>query len=542
MSRTVQFDSFPNTPYRIQVGDSVRIVFKESLLDDDALRIRLLEDTDHVPIQGLSLTEYAEKLLSKMSEIGYPFIRIQLTSIEILDSHNEIPIAFESIQTIKEKKYSIHEERYLFEFKLEPLAETSSQKIRFEGNSRLTQAHLVSFLKPVFCTSSKSCVDELLDKEGILKVIQRLGKVQGLESSTFSAWSVEHAEDGIDVKFSEELRNGHLPKASTIIRVQEKKVSQLDGVLGLTNQEGATSVMGNIQLSVPILTGNGIGLRASFSRFKPLSTRSSIHLSKQMLSSLPFDLALDYSMYQEDSLYLESSIGSSLIWNGSSTWSADTRIRYQQVRSGASLMRNEEIDRKDFFAGYGVHFIPFGVLEFSTHPNPITGFSSTLFLEHSMNSNRQIKIAAEVRSAFEIIQDQWVLFLSGKFESVHEDEIPYSSLIQVGGPRDFPGLNPAQFRVKRRIQSNSQLRWNTGPDLWFHVFSSNAVLSVPERFSSTAPSNPEFSTITLYRSKIIHSLGAGMGIKTRSGLLVFSAAWSSADRFDQGKIVLTWNP
>lgn len=482
--------------------------------------------------EGLPVTDFMTILISELKTAGYPFVRIRLSALERIlestsgDGQDPNPVRLE----VGDKLLAnvLENGRFLYEFSVEPLAITSTDHIKFEGNTRYSDTFLKRFIRPALCEKLSSCEHRLTREEDVEKVLQRLHRLEGLDSAELSGWSFADTSSSY-------------PTVASVFQLTEKTTTRLDGVLGISSVQGSTSLMGNVHLSVPAISGNGLSVEASFSRLKPLQTRSHVEFRKQMVSTIPVDVSLNYSFYQEDSLYLESIMSSALNWNASLQWSGGTRLTLRNVRYGDGSDRDHRNDKTHVYMGYTVNFHPNGINP-QSFILPINGFSSSIIFEHALVSERQVRADLFLRYAHTWAPEKWFIFLQGRAQIVHQKDLAYSELIQVGGPGDLPGLNPSQFRARRRLQTDAQLRWLANSDLWFHIFSTSALLSIYDR--NTGLNNEEIASNLprTFSEKWILSTGVGLTLKTRSGWLTIESAWSSADRFRQGRIILKWTP
>lgn len=514
-------DSLILSPLLINSDDSVSILvnISDSLLGNRIQR-QLLQEIDLLTDEQ-TVNSLVDFLFQHLKKKGYPSTEIRLLRVKEYDQSNE--------------------ERLIFEFFVDPLVLTQRKNIRFEGNARISSTYLKKFISPVLCHEVNPCDDQPLDQETIDRILSRLDQMNGLESSVFSGWSLPVSQDSELLDEENSAGKSTKPSIETRFKVSENKLSRIDGVIGITNQEGKALMMGNLHLVLPVLTGYGGSAEAVFERHKPYQTRSKLMLSKQMLSVLPVDAGIGYTFYQEDSLYLESHIQTDVKWISSDQWTGGLNMNYMTIRTGRTVLTDDQINKSRLSAGYSIAFHPSRNHNLQKADTPETGFTSSVRVEHSFSSDKFLTADLMLSYMHELYPHRWYALIKGRGQFVYEKELTYPQLIHIGGVEDLPGLNPAQFRARNRIQGDSEIRWMSNSDLWFSLFSTTAHLSIPDWQRVRESDRPIYSDI-MFKVKWIHSIGTGMALRTRSGWIHISTAWTSADRFNQARVLIKWVP
>ena len=537
--------------------DSIRLVYSVTP-DSSSLQIKPHEVFKEQRNKGMiTVEDFVEYLLSELHDSGYPHAEIRLLSVKTLgEVETESNLKSQSgnrgwglIEVVDSEKAK------RFDFLITPLSVSSKKAIQFSGQYRLSDPYLWNYLRPILCNrqgSRQDCSEEPLNEESIQQIVRRLNLLPSVSSVSFEKWSIAEMKD-LDPETISEVEaindSEDLPIAIAEFRIQETNQNRFNGLLGLANEQGSSTLIGQLSLDLPALTDNGLGLLASLSRYQENQSEASVQITKQMLSIYPVNVNLKAEYFQQDSLFLESDLRAQFTWNAWSRWSVGARVRFRNVRSGISSDRFVVKERSLVFTGYQLQYQPHGVLDFRDFYEPLSGYSLTVSLDHTLGREKQIMVDGIVRSALPILDRTWVIHADARTQFVHEKELSTSELIPIGGAKDFPGLNPAQIRIKSRVQSDLQVRWYATQNFMFHLFSSNGWISVLDRvrseddFSST---NSQKSTAFSYRridkQMGIHTAGVGFAVETRSGWLDLSTSWSNIDQFSQAQIQVRFTP
>lgn len=505
----------------------------------------------------ITVEDYVEHLLLHLNGSGYPHAEIRLLSVKTLrEGDAESNLMSPSGNSSNAQKNVFDSEKTKFyEFLVTPLSVSSNKAIQFSGQNRLSDTYLWNYLRPILCNrqgSRQECSEEPLDEESIKQIERRLNMLPSISSASFEKWSIAEMKNHDSEKLLENealIDSEDLPKSIAEFSIHQTNLSRFNGLLGLVNDQGSSKLIGEFSLNLPALTDNGLGLAASISRYQENQSEASVQITKQMLSVYPVNVNFKADYFQQDSLFLESDLRAQFTWNTLSRWSAGAQVRFRNVRSGISSDLLDVNERSLVFAGYHLQYQPDGVLDFRDYYEPLSGFSLTLSLDHTLGREKQILLDGIFRSAIPILDRNWVIHADARTQFVHEKDLSTSELIPIGGVKDFPGLNPAQIRIKSRVQSDFQLRWYATQNFMFHLFSSNGWVTVLDRVPSEvvfSSSNPQKSTLVSYQMRDkqigIHTAGVGFAVETRSGWLDLSTSWSSIDQFSQAQILVRFTP
>lgn len=342
-------------------------------------------------------------------------------------------------------------------------------------------------LEKFFCQGNKYTRDKTLIK------------LSGLEgSSTITPETLNNARESILRKsYITACQIEPVDPSSVLIRVEEGKMTYLEGVAGFTQQKGKTELTGTLNLRFLNLWGTD---RAIAVRWQKAIRNSVLEFTYHESGPASFPLAGDLALYRnvQDSIWIKSSV------------SAEVYSYHASQRYGLSLA-SEGIS-----PGYGR---PIQISKSNSRSigafwrldsrdqmlNPSRGVQTGIVyrIRHS-SSGRRWSNALEVdHTQFLGLARRWTAAAGIHLRSLAEEDSTDFLQYRMGGFKSLRGYREEEFSSWRLAWANLELRYLIGPQSRIYLFYDHGLLA---RGKDLVKAN-------------IFAPGIGIKVNTRLGLL-----------------------
>jgi outer membrane protein assembly factor BamA len=227
----------------------------EGMLSETGFREKVYRNK---PINLNNLRKIQDRLLSYSENNGYPFAEIRLDSVRV--NTNGINAAM----------------------MLKKGAFVTIDSIILKGTARISEAYLYNYLgvKPRMP----------YNEESISRISTRLKELPMVSETR-----------RFNISFHEE-------KASVYLYLEDKKASQLDGVIGVlpaSDGSGKVNITGDVHFRLHSAFGYGELFDLNWKQPQPKTQDLKVKFTYPFLFTTPFGIDLNFSIYKKDSTYLE---------------------------------------------------------------------------------------------------------------------------------------------------------------------------------------------------------------------------------------------
>ncbi len=321
-------------------------------------------------------------------------------------------------------------------------------------------------------------------------------------------------------------------KSVILFAVQERQLSQLDGVLGYSpDAAGNARIVGDIEASLWNVAGEGNSLDVRYQRLRPETSRLKLGISQHWIGEIPVGFEAGFGIYQNDSTYQTRKLAlDAFYWlgpgfrltGGISSLVSSSAVTDQRL--------NREPDGKKQSASLG-----FSYSQLDRYELPRSGYRLSISLglsnkdldEDSLLSYRQ----QEIRGTASIYIP--VSALSAVAIGIHgyynlSERYTESDLVRFGGVNSLRGYAEEQFLASELLWGDMEYRYFIRPDSYLFGFGALARYYRPPLVNE---SDDSFS-----QAGLLYSAGLGISYRTRAGRLKFTYALSPRESLGNGKV------
>lgn len=289
-----------------------------------------------------------------------------------------------------------------------------------------------------------------------------------------------------------------LDESSLLIKVEEGRMTFLEGVAGISKQENKTRITGLLHLQFLNLWGSDRAINLNWKQLPNSSSNLNLSYHDSGLERYPFAADLAFSRAQQDSIWIRSKLGLDLYYY---------RLAHQL---------GIELSTETVIPGYGRPT----VIE-SSNSRSVGGFWAYRQSDHRTNPSRGLELGARYRvyprgsfkkldNALELDGEtyiptgkRWVAALGAHYRSLRHSDPEDYMLYTMGGYQSLRGYREDEFRSQNLGWTNLELRYRLSRDSRVFIFFDQGILSSVNKKLKTD----------------IFALGTGLKLGTRLGIL-----------------------
>lgn len=479
--------------FRIAEGTAFRIgrieIAGASVIPPDAILGKFETRQGGILVQSV-LEADIDGLLSRYDRSGYPFAKVEVTSIR--------PVLRDSVDQL-EIGISVDEGQ-----------QVTINEIRIEGNTETKT--------DVIIRETGIRLHEVYDADRVSKIRNRLSRMNIFAGVSEPELYVGPGGGGL------------------LIRVQEQNTNSFDGIVGYapSRSEGESGLItGMVDISMRNLFGTARKVSVRWLRDERDAQEISFRYLEPWLLNLPVNVSGGISQRQQDTTYVRRTLDvqADLLLTGS--LSLGGVLTHETVIPSGIQGPLAVSASRTITSGLLIHY--------DTRDNPVsptggvdyqTGYQigkkriSAPSIPFSGPTNGTVqKISIDLDTYVSTFSRQ-VLAEGVHAREISADIIEAGDLYRFGGARTLRGYREDQFLGSRIAWANTEYRFLLGPRSYFSGFIDAGYYFVPVNLALGSSSEQFFKL----------GYGIGLQIETGLGVLGTSFALGEGDSFVQGKI------
>jgi len=425
----------------------------------------IIKDNSHLRIRYAGLKHFSE---SKLHEIAY-------TSEEAIYSLNDL-------ETIMKRVLDVYHQRgYLF---------ASVQLDSLVLNEELTAWLRINeggILKPQnyhFQGNNTTRESTLLKNSGLLR------------QSVITPAIISQAEENIKSKtYIRDCVIIPLDEENILIRIEEGRMTFLEGVLGLGDSEGSSKLSGMVNVDFQNLWGTDRGIRLFWRRTPTDYNELSLSYHESGHPAVPLQADISMSRMLQDSLWI------------STEWDIELYYKSLYQKIGISF-GNRQISpgysNSELEANTNTKLGAFWEFK-NTRGNRIPISGTYLAANYDYFFDKQANYAKVQISAQQYIpiKGRIIGYLGAHYKTTQQKQPNEYDLFSMGGYGSLRGYHEDELKSRRLGWANSELRYMINPDTMFYIFYDQGLLYLPD------------DTLKMD----VLALGFGIKVGTRLGIL-----------------------
>ena len=289
-----------------------------------------------------------------------------------------------------------------------------------------------------------------------------------------------------------------LDDSSLLIKIEEGRMTYLEGVAGISQQDNKTRITGLFRLQFLNLWGSDRAIDLNWRQLPNSSSQLKLSYHDSGFERYPFAADLAFFRAQQDSLWIRSKMGLDLYY-------------YHQAHQ-----LGIELSAENVIPGFGRPT----TFE-KSDSRAVGGFWSFRQSDHRSNPSRGLELEARYRiypkgslknldNALELngetylpFNSRWVSALGIHFRDLHHDAPEDYMLFTMGGYHSLRGYREDEFKSKRLGWANLELRFRLSRESRAFIFFDQGILSTANNVLKTD----------------IFALGTGLKLGTKLGIL-----------------------
>ena len=434
------------------------------------------------------LNKFFEKTILFYENRGYPFVTIQLNDVEFL-SENEISA---ELYLEKNTLYTI-------------------DSIKVIGNSQISKSYLFKYI---------GLYEGDLYQENKIKAIE--DRMREIPFVTMAAKpEIQFFEQGVKV----------------ILRLDRKKASRFDGVIGLLTNEnsGKIELTGDVDLNLTngIKRGETFGL--NWRKLKGNSQDLKVDVIYPYLFKTPFGIDLDFKLFKRDTTFLdlETKVGINYLLER-----GDYVSLFIENKTSTLLSRDNFADALQVPELGDVRINSFGVAYLGNKTNykynPTKGLLVNLNFSAGRKELKKIRVLEqnkpELYDSIQIKTNQFkggilleyyipiaqrsTVKLANRSASIYSERLYSNELMRIGGLRTLRGFDEESIIASTYSIFSLEYRFLLDQNSFFSLFSDYGLYE-----NNTTGKN--------YISDTPLGIGAGVSFETKAGIFTFNYAVGS---------------
>jgi outer membrane protein insertion porin family len=485
----------------LEIDEGYPVVINNIYLDgiDTTSGMNIIKQFNYLKGQVFNQQEIElniEQLLTGFENSGYPFAKIQITSVNVYqDSVNKENFADLYLNIISGELNKI-------------------DRIEIRGNTSTKDYVIIRELR---IESGEPYMQNKIEE-----FPKRLNRLRFFEPVSIPQFYINSKKEGV-----------------LLVEVKEKNTNNFDGIIGYIppgKDESSGYVTGLVNISLRNLFGTGRAASIKWNKYNRNSQELDLRYLEPWLFSFPLNVNLGLYQRIQDTTYVQRKIEGSLDYLATEDISAGVMFASETVvptvranpvftvynSSYVTTGANLKIDTRDdpYAPTEGMLFINSYSFSIKTINGPVEYF--TLSLSTSVDLQR---FASSFYIFYELFSRQ-IVALGLNAKELRGLSFENSDLYRLGGTNSLRGYREEQFLGSRIFWSNLEYRALLTRRSYGFVFFDTGYYLRPEEPDRNIPKSEEF----------LYGFGLGLNLETALGVLRVSYALGEGDTFSDGKI------
>ena len=437
-----------------------------------------------------------EQLLTGFENSGYPFAKIQITSVNVYqDSISKENFADLYLNIISGELNKI-------------------DRIEIQGNTSTKDYVIIRELR---IESGEPYMQNKIEE-----FPKRLNRLRFFEPVSIPQFYINSKKEGV-----------------LLVEVKEKNTNNFDGIIGYIppgKDESSGYVTGLVNISLRNLFGTGRAASIKWNKYNRNSQELDLRYLEPWLFSFPLNVNLGLYQRIQDTTYVQRKIEGSLDYLATEDISAGVMFASETVvptvranpvftvynSSYVTTGANLKIDTRDdpYAPTEGILFINSYSFSIKTINGPVEYFTPSLSTSVDLQ-----RFASSFYIFYELFSRQ-IVALGLNAKELRGLSFENSDLYRLGGTNSLRGYREEQFLGSRIFWSNLEYRALLTRRSYGFVFFDTGYYLRPEEPDRNIPKSEEF----------LYGFGLGLNLETALGVLRVSYALGEGDTFSDGKI------
>ena len=437
-----------------------------------------------------------EQLLTGFENSGYPFAKIQITSVNVYqDLISKENFADLYLNIISGELNKIN-------------------RIEIQGNTSTKDYVIIRELR---IESGEPYMQNKIEE-----FPKRLNRLRFFEPVSIPQFYINSKKEGV-----------------LLVEVKEKNTNNFDGIIGYIppgKDESSGYVTGLVNISLRNLFGTGRAASIKWNKYNRNSQELDLRYLEPWLFSFPLNINLGLYQRIQDTTYVQRKIEGSLDYLATEDISAGVMFASETVvptvranpvftvynSSYVTTGANLKIDTRDdpYAPTEGILFINSYSFSIKTINGPVEYFTPSLSTSVDLQ-----RFASRFYIFYELFTRQ-IVALGLNAKELRGSSFENSDLYRLGGTNSLRGYREEQFLGSRIFWSNLEYRALLTRRSYGFVFFDTGYYLRPEEPDRNIPKSEEF----------LYGFGLGLNLETALGVLRVSYALGEGDTFSDGKI------
>ena len=485
----------------LEIDEGYPVVINNIYLDgiDTTSGMNIIKQFEYLKGQVFNKQEIElniEQLLTGFENSGYPFAKIQITSVNVYqDSVNKENFADLYLNIISGEVNKI-------------------DRIEIQGNTSTKDYVIIRELR---IGSGEPYMQNKIEE-----FPKRLNRLRFFEPISIPQFYINSKKEGV-----------------LLIEVKEKNTNNFDGIIGYIppgKDESSGYVTGLVNISLRNLFGTGRAASIKWNKYNRNSQELDLRYLEPWLFSFPLNVNLGLYQRIQDTTYVQRKIEGSLDYLATEDISAGVMFASETVvptvranpvftvynSSYVTTGANLKIDTRDdpYAPTEGILFINSYSFSIKTINGPVEYFTPSLITSVDLQ-----RFASSFYIFYELFTRQ-IVALGLNAKELRGSSFENSDLYRLGGTNSLRGYREDQFLGSRIFWSNLEYRALLTRRSYGFVFFDTGYYLRPEEPDRNIPKSEEF----------LYGFGLGLNLETGLGVLRVSYALGEGDTFSDGKI------
>ena len=485
----------------LEIDEGYPVVINNIYLDgiDTTSGMNIIKQFEYLKGQVFNKQEIElniEELLTGFENSGYPFAKIQITSVNVYqDSVNKENFADLYLNIISGEVNKI-------------------DRIEIQGNTSTKDYVIIRELR---IGSGEPYMQNKIEE-----FPKRLNRLRFFEPISIPQFYINSKKEGV-----------------LLIEVKEKNTNNFDGIIGYIppgKDESSGYVTGLVNISLRNLFGTGRAASIKWNKYNRNSQELDLRYLEPWLFSFPLNVNLGLYQRIQDTTYVQRKIEGSLDYLATEDISAGVMFASETVvptvranpvftvynSSYVTTGANLKIDTRDdpYAPTEGILFINSYSFSIKTINGPVEYFTPSLSTSVDLQ-----RFASSFYIFYELFARQ-IVALGLNAKELRGSSFENSDLYRLGGTNSLRGYREDQFLGSRIFWSNLEYRALLTRRSYGFVFFDTGYYLRPEEPDRNIPKSEEF----------LYGFGLGLNLETALGVLRVSYALGEGDTFSDGKI------
>jgi len=287
-----------------------------------------------------------------------------------------------------------------------------------------------------------------------------------------------------------------LDDSSLLIKVEEGRMTYLEGILGMSRLNGKLQLSGQLRLQFLNLWGSDRAIKLFWKRLPTSSSELSLSYHDPGFTSFPLAADLEIMRSEQDSTWINSKAALDIYYR-MLRQNVGLELISQSIKPGSRRPATLEASGVNSLGAF------WNYTKIEGGANPYQGYSFSLRYRLN-NSEKKTYGATETATSLLIpVSNRWIGYLGLNIRDLENKQAPLWQQYKMGGYTSLRGFREEEFSSFRLAWLNTELRYRLSPD-------SRLYLIADEGFLGKTDNTLKYD---------IFGLGIGLKVKTRLGIM-----------------------